>query len=176
MASRGLRVCTLLSLFPIVFAFLPGGGFGNGFAQAPDKRISVSRKAREGNRPYSWDDLSWSWNQRGGGCRGGNRRRNCGYGLIGGRWRCGRHVPWTHPSRAWVRHPLPFHPHRHPRVGWLWGRLLWHRTLRAMGCRITTGFRGELLRWRSIRPMARETRCFWAELMEGFGGRRTRGV
>ena len=43
MASRGLRVCTLLSLFPIVFAFLPGGGFGNVFAQAPDKRISVSR-------------------------------------------------------------------------------------------------------------------------------------
>jgi len=44
--------------FSYCLAFLPGGGFGNVFAQAPDKRISVSRKAREGNRPYSWDDLS----------------------------------------------------------------------------------------------------------------------
>lgn len=174
MASRGLRVCTLLSLFPIVFAFLPGGGFGNVFAQAPDKRISVSRKAREGNRPYSWDDLSWNWNQRGRRVPG--RKSAAELRLRAYRrkmaMRAARSV--DSPKQSLGEAPASLSP-ASSSAGWvaLGPAPL---TLRAIGCRITTGFRGELLRWQSIRPMARETRCFWAELMEGFGGRRTREV
>lgn len=80
-------------------------------------------------------------------CRPGNRRQDCGFARTGRRWLCGQnaprrpqmhHPPRPHPSEAWVGHPL------RPWVrqfGLRWGPLPWLPMLRAMGCRITTGFR-----------------------------------
>ena len=89
---------------------------------------------------------------------GENRPRGCGFGLIGRRWRCGpsvrlrmrvlhpqmRCLLHTHPSGAWVTHPL------FPQVlpcGPRWGRLRWLPMLLATEHRITTGSRGGLLRY-----------------------------
>ena len=92
----------------------------------------------------------------------GNRRRGCGFGLIGRRWRCGlsarlhsnpRRPPHTHPSGAWMGHP------QSPRRGCLWDRLRWLRTQRATECRITTGSRVVPRPCSLILRTARETRC-----------------
>ena len=94
----------------------------------------------------------------GGVCLGKNRRRGCGFGLIARRWRCGQSAqlrmrgqhpqmrcpPYTHPSRAWMGHPLFL---RALQCGPRWDRLRSLPMLREMERRITTGSRGGLLRY-----------------------------
>jgi len=88
---------------------------------------------------------------------GENRRRDFGFGLTGRRWRCGLrgrlrlHIlhlhlcrrPHTHPSKAWVGHPLLLLSRRR---GLRWDRLRWLPMLREIEGRITTGSRGGLPR------------------------------
>jgi hypothetical protein len=110
--------------------------------------------------------IDWSGTGTSGGelCLRENRRRGCGFGLIGRRWLCGLSAQHPHPSRPWMGHPHPHlrcPPHTHPSRAWVghplpplvlrcgprWGRLRWLPMLREMERRITTGSRGVLLRY-----------------------------
>ena len=112
-------------------------------------------------------DWSGTGTSGGGVPLAGNRRRGGGFELTSRRWRCGLGAQHPHPSRAWMGHPRAHlrrprhihpsrawvgHPHflrvqRQQRVGRLWDRLRWLPMLPETERRITTGFRGGLLRW-----------------------------
>src|SRR5580698_3330028 len=164
MACRGLR--SLLSIyfieFLLVLVFLFGGRLDSAFAQAPagkDSLVSLPLDEQSGRdipypyRSYSYvrDRLHRNWSDRGRSVPPGNLPRGFGFGLTGKRWRCGlgsrlrpthRYRPrQVHRSGAWMVHFWP------PWSGLRLDPLQWPPMLQATECKITTGFRDELLQF-----------------------------
>jgi hypothetical protein len=154
-------VCVLPFLFSSLFSvglpFFSSAGVqaGHSVRSLTAKRLTLLLASATGIVRIC--GIAWTGTGTGGAelCLRENRRRGCGFGLIGRRWRCGQSAQHPHPSRAWMGHPhalsrRPLHIHplfpRAPRCGRLWGRLRWLPMLLAMERRITTGSRGALLR------------------------------
>src|ERR1035437_9890739 len=81
MTSHGSRSSLFLLLFCVIFfIFFSGRTLGQ---ESDRKRVgspSRARAERDGDRPYRRDDLSWNWNQRGGGVAGGKGGGGAGFG------------------------------------------------------------------------------------------------
>jgi len=157
-------VCVLLFLFSSLFSVGLPFFFSAGFRAEPSGRNLTAKLLTlllaSATGTVHICGIDWTGTGTSGGelCLGGNRQRGCGFGLTNRRWRCGfsarlrmrsqhpqvRCPPHTHPSRAWMGHPLFL---RALQCGRRWGRLRWLPMLREMEHRITTGSRGALLRW-----------------------------
>jgi hypothetical protein len=157
MACRGLR--SLLSIyfveFLLVLVFLFGRRLDSAFAQAPagkDSLVSLQLDGQSGRDiPIFGIDCTGTGATEDGVCLRGNLPRGFGFGLTGKRWRCGlgtrlrpthRYRPrQVHRSGAWMAHFWP------PWSGLRLDPLQWPPMLRATECKITTGFRDELLQF-----------------------------
>jgi len=156
-------VCVLLLLFSSLSSVGLRFFFSVGFQAGPSVRnltatlLTLLLAGATGIVLICGIDWSGTGISGAGVCLGENRRRGCGFGLIGRRWRCGQSArlgmrnqhpqvrcpPHTHPSRAWMGQPLFL---RALQCGPRWDRLRSLPMLREMERRITTGSRGGLLR------------------------------